>query len=59
MWKEFRVVNIGFFLGPIREHFTACENPVDYSLKFWDDDIMEYLTYQSNLCVWPFCGVGA
>ena len=37
------------FIGPLWEHFIECENPVVYFLKFWDDDTMESITYQSNL----------
>ena len=45
------VVDICFFLEPVREHVIAFENPVDYFLKFWNDDIMESITCQSNLYI--------
>ncbi|XP_047138546.1 piggyBac transposable element-derived protein 3-like [Hydra vulgaris] len=37
--------------GPVNVHFDECENPVDYFLKYIDDEIMESITYQSNLYI--------
>lgn len=40
---------IFLFLGPIKECFSQCSTPGDYFLKFFDDDIISDIIYQTNL----------
>ena len=32
-------------------HFADCDNPVDYFLKYWDDEICDSIIYQTNLYI--------
>lgn len=56
--KDFLIFNIYipfiiflFYLGPVKVHFADCENPVDYFMKYFNEQIIDSIIFQSNLYI--------
>lgn len=37
--------------GPIKDHFTDCQNPCDYFFSYFDKEIQQNILYQTNLYI--------
>ena len=47
LWR----LSILYILGPVKDLFADCINPVDYFLKYFDGAILDSIVCQSNLYI--------